>query len=169
MKKCLPILLCVFILACTASCGPANRPIPIEEITTIGFPKNIATPEEIEAEEQRFKERLQSLNAENISKLIFKQVTPNSYNEYKTSDKGTIVAWVDVFHRMEIKGVQLKPICGVGFWITVVEGNNETYLCSMGDSDITSTSRSVMYQIENYEKISESIRAAKYMVSAKLI
>jgi len=168
VRNCFAIFLCAFVLGCTASCGPANP--SAEETTAMESPTTgIATPEEIKAEEQRVKDLFQSLDEGKISKLIFVQVTPNGYNKYESDDKEAIAAWVDVFHQMEIKGMQFEYRVGISFSVSIVEGDREIYLCSMDGSEFYDTSWSVMYRIENYDELCDSIEAAKDMVSERLL
>jgi len=134
----------------------------------------IATPNEIKAEEQRLKSLMSSLDVEKISKIEIEvgiHTRKNGFQlvAYESDSQETIQTWVDLFQRMEISADQDEIIMGGGMNINVYDKNGKTRIGSfVGGCYIKNSSRKTMCLIDNYDELYPEIQKAVQMVNKKI-
>jgi len=146
-RRILASLLAAFILFC---CG--------------GIPAFAATPGEIQAEEERVKTLIASLDAEKITKITIEQYTPNGRFVYGSKAKKAIAAWVDLFQRMEITGVAFEYAGGSNAVVYMHDERGKVRIGNLEGSRITNGGVETMCRIDNYVELYPDIESALDMV-----
>jgi len=161
-------LLSFLLFSCKKMGEPEASPSE-NDIAAFSIPEIVqASLADKTAEEQRVKQLFLSLEAAQIDKIVFEQVTPSDHGIYESDSKNVIAAWVNLLNAMDISGEQFDFIFGVGVSIAVYIGKEKIALgCFIGDY-ITSAGTKTMCKISNYAELHDEMVRAKAMVSKSL-
>ena len=132
-----------------------------------------ATPAEIKSEEQRVEAAISSMDADKISKLVIEQILPtqegSQISTYESNSQEAIEAWVNLFQRMEIVGVEFEYLTGGNMVVYIVDEQGETRLGCLEGSYLTNGKLKTMCRITNYSDLYPDIQKAAHMVSELIV
>jgi hypothetical protein len=128
------------------------------------IPASAATPGEIQAEEQRMKALITSLDADKITKITIEQMTPNGMVIQESSAKEAVQAWVNLFQRMELTGVAFEYGAGGNGTVYIHDERGKVRIGCLEGGCITNGGVETMCRIDNYAELSPEIESALQMV-----
>jgi len=123
-----------------------------------------ATPAEIQAEEDRVKALIASLDAQKITKVTIEQINPNGRVVSESSSKDVIVAWVDLFKRMEITGVEFEYLTGSFGTIYINDERGKVRIGNLTGGYLTNEGTVTMVRIDNSVELNSEMEKAVGMV-----
>ena len=132
------------------------------------IPAAAATPGEIQAEEDRVKALIASLDADKITKITIEQMTPNGMIVKESSSKEAIKAWVDLYKRMEITGVEFDYLSGGFGTVYIHDDRGKISMGYLAGEYITNESLITMVRIDNRAELYPDLeRAIEMLIAVK--
>ena len=120
----------------------------------------LITNSEVKESQDQFVSFIQSLDVDLVDAISLEVYAPDQ-QIFRTVNKSVIQQWISLLKKMKITGTSYQDLYGTGYMLSIEQGGQKKDIGFFMTSNITTDETRTMYQIANFNELSDEFLTAE--------